>query len=36
LNFGEEPPTYTVQVTPATLTFVDYAFVFDRVACSSQ
>jgi hypothetical protein len=30
LDFGEEPPTYQVTITPTTLTFVDVGFEYTR------
>jgi hypothetical protein len=30
MDFGEEPPTYQIIVTPAKLTFTDFPFEFKR------
>ena len=36
LDFGEEPPTFEIEVTAETLTFVEFPFVYDRVECPSD
>ncbi len=36
LDFGEEPPTYKVQLTPTTLTLLDFPFTYSRAECSED